>query len=109
MNQPDRASFVAAVIDAYRTTPGALGQARASDLKLAHRLFDSGVPLKVVTAALALAATRRICRPEDSQPLEPVRSLHYFKPVIDELLNCDPEPFLLTYIEDRLQRILVTE
>ena len=45
MTEPDRTSFVAAVIDAYRKTPGAIGHVRASDRKLALRLFDSGVPL----------------------------------------------------------------
>lgn len=106
MERLDRASFVAAVIDAYTNTPGTLGRARASDRKLAQQLFDSGVSLNVVTAALALAATRRISRPPDAEPLDTVRSLYYFKPVIDELLRDNLKPVLLAYFEDRLQRLL---
>jgi len=108
MQQSDRTAYVAAVLDAYRSTPGTLGHVRASDRKLAHQLFDSEVPLEVVTAAFALAATRRINRPSDADPLETVRSLYYFKPVIAELLKCHLDHVLLTYIEDRLQRLVAT-
>lgn len=106
MDQPDRIAFVAAVLDAYRATPGTLGHVRASDRKLARHLFDSKVPLEVVTAALALAATRRAARPSDVEPLEPVRSLYYFKPVIAELLKHYPDTVLFAFIQDRLQRLV---
>jgi len=109
MAKPDREQFVAAVIDAYRKTPGTLGHVRKNDRRLASHLFDSQVPLQVVTAALALAATRRINRPDNAEPLEPVRSLYYFKPVIDELLRSDLDSVLLGYIEDRLHRLVVPQ
>ena len=109
MAEPTRARYVAVVLDAYRKTPGTLGRLRTSDRSLARQLFDAKVPLEVITAALALAATRRITRPDDAEPLEPVRSLYYFKPVIDELLKHHPDPVLLSYIEDRLQRLLTTQ
>ena len=109
MAEPDRPTFVAAVLDAYRKTPGTLGHVRASDRSLARQLFDAEVPLEIVTAALALAATRRISRPNDAEPLEPVRSLHYFKPVIAELLKHHPDPALFSYIEDRLQRLVAAQ
>lgn len=109
MAEPDRSLFVAAVLDAYRKTPGTLGHVRASDRSLARQLFDAEVPLRVVTAAFALAATRRISRPDDAEPLEPVRSLYYFKPVIAELLNHHPGPVLLSYIEDRLHRLVAVQ
>jgi hypothetical protein len=109
MDQNDQAAYVAAVLDAYRATPGTLGHARASDRKLARQLFDSDVPLAVVTAALALAATRRVNRPDDAEPLQPVRSLSYFKPVIGELLRYHPDPVLFSYIHDRLSRLVATQ
>jgi hypothetical protein len=105
MSQTDRSRFVDAVLDAYRKTPGTVGIVRKADRRLATQLFDDGVPLELVTAALALAACRRVCRPKDADPLEPVRSLHYFKPVINELLRGDPDSFFLSYIEDRLRRL----
>jgi len=104
----DRSQYVAAVLSAYRATPGTLAHLRKADRTFAGQLFDSGIPLQVVTAALALAATRRICRPAAANPLEPIRSLHYFKPVIAELLKHHPDPFLFSYIEDRLSRLVAT-
>lgn len=106
MEMPDRTLYVTAVLDAYRKAPGTLGHVRASDRKLAHQLFDSEVPLEVVTTAFALAATRRINRPTNADPLEPVRSLFYFRPVIAELLKTYPDPALFSYIEDRLHRLV---
>lgn len=108
MSQTDRARFVDSVLAAYKKTPGTVGIVRKADRRLASQLFDSGVSLELVTAALALAASRRISRPEDADPLEPVRSLHYFRPVIDELLRGDHDPFVLSYIEDRLQRLVAS-
>jgi hypothetical protein len=105
MDQSNRTAYVAAVLDAYRATPGTLGSVRASDRRLARQLFDSKVPLEVVSAALALAATRRAARPADADPLEPVRSLYYFKPVVNELLKHYPDPSLFAYIQDRFQRL----
>jgi hypothetical protein len=109
VNQPDRNAYVAAVLDAYRATPGTLGCVRKTDRRLASQLFDSEVPLQVVTAALALAATRRINRPDNAEPLEPMRSLYYFKPVIDELLKSDFDSALLGYLEDRLHRLVAPQ
>ena len=109
MPNPDRDQFVAVVLDAYRKTPGTLGHVRKTDRRLAAQFFDSEVPLQVVTAALALAATRRINRPDNAEPLEPVRSLYYFKPVIDELLRSGLDAVLLAYIEDRLQRLVAPQ
>jgi hypothetical protein len=93
----DRSQYVAAVLDAYRTNRTTHGRVRPADRRLAAELFDSRVPLHVVLAALALAALRRCLRPGDTVPLEPVRSLHYFKPVISEILK-SPEPAYIDYI-----------
>ncbi len=44
------------------------------------------MPLSTLETALLLASARRSIRPEGAMPLGPVRSLHYFLPVIEELL-----------------------
>ena len=99
----NRLQYVSAVLEAYRNTPGTLGHVRASDRKLAQHLFDSQVSLKVVRAALALAALRRTCRADDADPLEPVRSLHYFKPVIEEVIKLPADSVYFKYIEVRMR------
>ena len=99
----DRSQYVSAVLEAYRNTPGTLGHVRASDRKLARHFFDERVPLDVVRAALALAALRRDCRADDADPLEPVRSLHYFKPVIEEVIKLPADSAYFKYIELRMR------
>jgi len=52
-----------------------------------------------------VAAVRRLCRPDDTEPLQPVRSLHYFKPVIAELVGNGPVPDYLAYLQHTLRRL----
>ena len=81
-----RENYVRQVLDRYRRTPGTCGHVRREDRRLAARLHQRGVPSAVVTAAFALAAFRRERRDPGVPPLPPIRSLHYFLPVIEELL-----------------------
>ena len=59
----------------------------------------------MVYAAMILAVARRTFRPEDAPPLAPIATLHYFRPVIDELLAEPPEPDYLSYIRYRLASV----
>ena len=99
----DRSAFVAAVLAAYRSTPDTPGRTRPADRKLADHFFEAQVPLAVIRAALALATLRRASRPDDADPLEPVHSLHYFKPVVAEILKSPPDPVYLAHVQRRLQ------
>ncbi len=56
------------------------------DLRLARQLWELQIPLAVVETALLLASARRAAGPATALPLGPIRSLHYFLPVIEELL-----------------------
>jgi hypothetical protein len=98
----DREPFVAAVLKLYRAAPDTLGRCRPHDQRLAESLFDRGVSLEVVSAAIMLTTARRRCRPPDLPPLEPIRSLHYFQPVIAEILRYPLESAYLAYLADRL-------
>lgn len=99
----DRSTFVAAVLAAYRSTPDTPGRTRPADRKLAGELYEDQVPLEVIRAALALATLRRAFRHADADPLEPVHSLHYFKPVVAEILRSPPNPVYLAHVQRRLQ------
>jgi len=57
------------------------------DLRLVHQLWERQIPLPIVETALLLASDRRAARPPEAIPLQPIRSLHYFVPVIEELLH----------------------
>jgi hypothetical protein len=100
----ERSSYIAAVLAAYRRTPGTLGTVRPADRRLATALFDAGVPPAVIEAALALATARRARRADGAPPLGTIRSLQYFKPVIEELLANPPDLAYLAYLEATLDR-----
>jgi hypothetical protein len=49
---------------------------------------------------MRLALARRNARPPDADPLPPIRSLHYFMPVIDELPPGPPPEGYLDYLRE---------
>jgi hypothetical protein len=62
------------------------------------------VPLTTVENALILAAMRRSTRPADAPPLGMIRSLAYFSPVIEEVLQLKVGPEYFRYLRNKLQR-----
>jgi hypothetical protein len=97
--------YVRRVLEAYRKTPGTMGAVRRPDRMLAAQLFQRGISLTVVENALTLAATRRLIRRPDAPPLGPVRSLAYFLPVIEEVLELPVSPDYFQYLRQKLERI----
>lgn len=95
VTDPNSASYVAAVLNLYLGLPQTPLRASAQDQRIARRLHDRSVPMRVVESAFLLASLRRLVRPADLPPLSPIRSLAYFQPVIEELLaNPAPENYL---------------
>jgi hypothetical protein len=98
--------YVQRLLETYRNTPGTLGRIRPEDRQLAAQLYRRGIPLAVLETAFALAAARRGFRPFDAPPLNPIRSLHYFLPVLDELLSRPPLPEdYLAYLQAKVQQL----
>jgi hypothetical protein len=100
-----RRLYVQRVLDLYRLAPGTSGQLRRSDRQLAGTLHDRGVSLEMVYAAMILAVARRTFRSESAPPLAPIATLHYIRPVIDELIAAPPEPGYLSYIRYKLATV----
>ena len=88
---PNPALYVSSVLTLYVDLPDTPLRATASDQWLARRLHDDAEPLCVLETALLLGSLRRLIRPADAPRLSPVRSLAYFRPVIDEL-RAHPSP-----------------
>ena len=97
--------YVRRVLEAYRKTPGTMGTVRRHDRTLASQLFQRGISLTVVENALVLAATRRLIRRSDALPLGTVRSLAYFLPVIEEVLEMRVSAGYFEYLRQKLQRM----
>jgi hypothetical protein len=82
-----REEYVRQVLEAYRTTPGTTGHIRPPDRVLAAALHQRGVTLQTVENALVLAVARRLMHSPEAPPLGTIRSLAYFVPVIEEVLE----------------------
>ena len=100
----DPPEYVRHVLEAYRATPGTAGVVRRADRLLALQLFERGVPLDVVENALVLAAARRVIRSSEAPPLGTVRSLAYFLPVIEEVLQLNVGQEYFQHLRRRLHR-----
>jgi hypothetical protein len=98
--------YVDRVLAAYRSTPGTCGAVRRPDRDLAVRLYERGVPVEGVENALTLAAARRLIRRSDAMALGTVRSLAYFEPVIEEVLQSPISPEYFRYLRARIERHL---
>lgn len=98
------ATYVIAVLNLYGELPDTPLRTNPQDQRHARVWFDRGVPLTVVEAALLLASLRRI-RPPGAPPLPRIRSLAYFQPVIEELLeNPVPEGYV-QYLRVKLRSV----
>jgi len=94
--------YVRQVLDAYRRPPGTTGNIGRPDRHLAAQLYQRDVPLTAVENALVLAAARRLLRPANATPLNTVRSLAYFVPVIDEVLELKLSPDYFRYLRGKI-------
>ena len=100
----EQSDYVRRLLDAYRVTPGTCGVVRRPDRLLAAQLHQRGVPLKAVENALVLAAARRLIRSAGAAPLGTIRSLAYFLPVIEEVLQLQVSQEYFQHLRHKLQR-----
>jgi len=98
--------FVTTVLQLYLDLPDTPYRASSYDQAVARSLFERGVPLDVVESALLLGSLRRRRRPAGALPLSPVRSLAYFSPVIDEILQLPLPPAFHAYLRHQADEIL---
>jgi hypothetical protein len=95
-------TYVTRILALYKTLPGTLGRILRDDRRTARTLHSQGVPIQTVESAFVLAIARRTFR-SDADRLEPVRTLRYFLPVLQEIVDEPPLPEYLDYLRRRLQ------
>ena len=98
----DPKSYVQVLTGFYLRLPETPRRLSRFDHRLALDLFHRQVPLAVVEAAFLLAWARRACRPAGALPLGSIRSLHYFLPVIEEVLQNPPSDSYLAYLRRKV-------
>jgi hypothetical protein len=86
-------SYVAEVLRLYTLLPDTPDWPRPHDRRLALELARQQVPLDQIRAAFILGTARRARSP--SAPLPPIRSLHYFLPILEEVQQGPPDPSYL--------------
>jgi hypothetical protein len=100
----DRLSYVRAVLAAYIDLPDTPDRPRPPDRVLADQLFDRQIPIATVYDALILAFARRTLRDPEAPPLPRVRSLYYFLPVIEEIVQTPLPKMYVDYLRMKLTR-----
>src|SRR5215469_13696139 len=75
------------LLDLYLRLPDTPRRLSRYDRRLVRQLWERQVPLPLLETAFLLASARRQARRPEAIPLGPIRSLHYFLPVIEELLQ----------------------
>ena len=102
------ASYVASVVTLYLEMPDTPMRVSASDQWLAGHFHQEAVPLETVETALLLGSLRRLIRPADAPRLAPIRSLAYFRPVIEELQDSPPPENYRDYLKLKLRQATQT-
>lgn len=101
-----RRRYVEIALQAYRRTRGTHGRISAADRALADRLYKRRVTLSRLQAALDLVALRRALRTPNRTPLQPIFSLRYFLPAIDELADPSFANGYFQHLEKRRRQLL---
>lgn len=102
MTPSARQAYVNAIADNYVRLPGTPLRASRRDRRLAAALHDRGIPLRAVWAAFVMAAARWAIRGPSQRRLEPIRTLYYFLPALDEVLATAPEADYVHYLATKL-------
>ncbi len=97
--------YIRQVLEAYRKTPGTMGTVRRADRTVAAQLYQRGLSVEVIVNALVLAAPRRMIRPTEAPALGTIRSLAYFLPVIEEVLQLRVSPEYFQYLRHKLEPV----
>jgi len=98
----DLETYRQTLLDLYLRLPDTPRRLSRFDLRLVRQLWERQIPLTTVETAFLLASSRRAVRHPDAMPLGPIRSLHYFMPVIEELLAQPVPASYLTYMRSKV-------
>lgn len=104
-NNISKSDYVRLVLHLYLTLDETPLRHSRLDRRLAEELYDKQIELEHVEAALILASARRLLRSSHAPKLGPIRSLHYFVPVIEEVRSFPISPDYIAYLRRKLAEI----
>jgi hypothetical protein len=101
-----RNTYIAALLQLYLEQPDTPAVPRRGDRAVAADLHDQGAPLATIAHAIRLATLRRHLRDPAEPPLPPIRSLAYYRRVLDSLTSEELEPGYAAYLATEHARLL---
>lgn len=99
----ERDEYIRLVLSLYLGLPETPARSNRPDWLRAGQLHERGVPLPVIESALLLASVRRLSRPADYPALSPIRSLAYFWPIIEEVMENPLPDGYVEYLREKLR------
>jgi len=103
--QEDIDGYVADVLKRYVQLPETPSRTNPNDRKNATEWHKRGIKFPTVESAFLLGSVRRLTRSPDMPPLSPIRSLAYFFPVIQELLDNPIPDDYVRYLQMKLRSL----
>ena len=103
--QQDSDDYVAEVLKLYLELPETPRKANTNDKITAAGLYERGIQMTTVESAFLLASVRRLGRSPDLPPLSPIRSLAYFLPVVQEILEKQVNDDYLQYLRLKVRSL----
>ncbi len=94
--------YVGTILDLYLRLPETPSRSNRLDRQLALKWFEQEIPSTTVETALLLASARRLARNQKAGLLGPIRSLHYFLPVLEEVRRTPPPDSYLPYLRRKV-------
>jgi hypothetical protein len=108
-NEMTQQDFVAQVLHLYRRLPHTPARIHRTDRQLATQWYAQGLTWETLEGALLLATARRSLRDPALPPLSPIRSLHYFVPLLEEVQATPLAPEYVQYLRGKLAAFLATD
>jgi len=97
--------FVDTILKMYLALPETPDRFNSNDSFVAKAWFEQGISILQVQQAMTLAQIRRGFRRSDDLPLNPIRSLHYFVPIIQELQSQPMDEKYFRYLQSKLKHL----
>ena len=98
--------FIAQVLNLYLSLPQTPARTSRIDRQLAAQWYAQKLNWEVLEGAMLLAAARRSLRDPALPPLPPIRSLHYFVPLLEEVLATPLAPEYVQYLRGKLAGLI---
>ena len=108
-NEMTEKEFVAQVLSFYLRLPGTPARTSRTDRQLAVQWYAQGLTWETLEGALFLATVRRCLRDPALPPLSPIRSLHYFVPLLEEVQAAPLAPEYVQYLRGKLAAFFTSD